>query len=308
MEKGKLFITSITINPPTDDEHNQLTHEEIMALKESNPKKYFSTRIYPFFRDFAKDSEKETRKEIEAEKETRGDRLWIQWLNVEIEKCSNNQSLRAYRSAIKKNTPTPKDAVDYFTNVIAFDPGDQNIDWLYHLDMALHVMSGIQLEKAENWLYKGFFSVYKEGVKVEARQKTLAAYLNNVLEQEEGQQKKRKGRPQSQAYVFENLFVKRDNLDKLLNAALQVGLIENVGNGYKWIEVPGMKSHHVCAFWEVAKEYLIIKKNFRNKHKIVDSIRVFFKMETLAKNTFDTQNPNNPEYKRVMKKLKEELL
>ena len=121
----------------------------------------------------------------------------------------------------------------------------------------------------------------------------------------------KQGRPKtdSAAYKFENLFMPTDGMNKLLTAAVHVGLIErtDTGNGYRWIEVEGEKGHRVRAFWQVAFESGLIKKGRTNEVKIADSIRVFFGIEKIEEKVLKRENIYHKTYKKNFTALKNEI-
>lgn len=115
---------------------------------------------------------------------------------------------------------------------------------------------------------------------------TYSIFYKRCIEFLEPLSKAKRGRPKSEAYTFENLFISIEARNELLNAAVQAGLIEqtDTGNGYRWIEAEGEKGHRVRAFWKVAIEKKMIKRGRTNIQKIAESIRVFFSMEAIGPN------------------------
>jgi len=114
------------------------------------------------------------------------------------------------------------------------------------------------------------------------------------------------GRQPAPVRTFQSLFKDLPTMERLLAAALSVGLIAKNGEKYAWIE-EGAKSHRVCALWFTAVDAGMIKARLKNNEATTKAIQEFFGMDSLSKDTIDNVNQYNDEYNSTKSALEKKL-
>lgn len=114
------------------------------------------------------------------------------------------------------------------------------------------------------------------------------------------------GRQPAPARTFQSLFKDIPTMERLLTAAVSVGLIARDGDGYSWIN-EGAKSHRICALWFTAVDAGMTKAKLKNSEATTKAIQEFFGMNTLSKDTIENVNRYNDEFKRVKLELEKKL-
>lgn len=116
---------------------------------------------------------------------------------------------------------------------------------------------------------------------------------------------KKAGRKPAPPRTFLSLFKGESEMKRLLDAAASIGLIVADGERYTWPD-EGNKSHRIRAFWYAAVD-AGFKGKVKNKEAIAKTIKEFFGMESLAKDTLVNENPNNEIYKSTKAALEKRL-
>ena len=130
-----------------------------------------------------------------------------------------------------------------------------------------------------------------DGMLIEAKVK----YLTDLLAPESKNAKP--GRQPNPPRTFQYCFKNTESMERLLSAALSVGLIARDGEGYIWPD-DTLKSHRVCALWSAAVDAGLVRSKLKNNEATVKALGVFFKCHW-SKDTIEECNQYSKEFKRV---------
>jgi hypothetical protein len=230
-----------------------------------------------------------TAAEIEGSRARMDAQRFADWLRSEMDKANAEPALKAFDTVLRASHSTPHDAADslaaliemdicHFINdagKIDFDPN--RVNWQTQWDSAAHLLFIIRPEKSDGWKYRRAFADYMAAVKAEAR----AGIFAEAISENTPGTRNPKQKPKAEPPAFADLFVSAEAMEKALQAARAVGLI-NEANRWTY----GGKVGAIVIFWDFlrGREYLLNPIHANNRLAI-ESIAAFFGSEKPADRT-----------------------
>ena len=216
----------------------------------------FIKRLEDQFQGMIESVKRRTAAEIEGSRSRMDTQAFADWIRSERDKANAEPALKAFDTVLKASHSTPHDAADSLAALIEMDTAPD--DWQTQWDSAAPLISNFRPEKSDGWKYRRAFADYMAAVKAEAR----AGIFAEAISENTPGTRNPKQKPKVEPPAFADLFVSAEAMEKALEAARAVGLIE--GNAWVYTgkdKVKKLRIWYTAALrWGLAKGGISTKR------------------------------------------------